>query len=178
MMQSMMSVLVMLLLWTCLISICSAQMGCHNPCPLSYYPVCGFDDVTYSNMCMFHNQRRCVNPHLAVRHRGVCGESRDCYDNEDGKWWEMNSRKENWRTCKECTCVGKVWACSQCTTGKTYCPERSCPWPCYYGYRVETNGCQSCDCMPRKYWYLAVKGNNHYNWRQAYWYRRRQGRQG
>ncbi|XP_071955493.1 uncharacterized protein [Antedon mediterranea] len=161
-----------------LLSVCAAQqqVECFIPCSLSYHPVCALDGVTYSNMCMFHNHRRCINSNLAVHHRGVCGASRDCYDNEDGKWWKYNERKENWRTCKECTCVGKVWACSQCTPGKTFCPERSCPWPCYYGYRVETNGCQSCDCMPRKYWYLAVKGNNHYDWTYAYYYRRRNSR--
>ena len=47
------------------------QEPCAKPCPKTFLPVCGSDDVSYANVCVFENAQ-CASPSLQVAHDGQC----------------------------------------------------------------------------------------------------------
>lgn len=51
-------------------------------CPRMYWPVCGSDDVTYSNECTFNCTAK-TRSNLFIKTRNPCGSKNDEYDDLD-----------------------------------------------------------------------------------------------
>ena len=54
-------------------------VGCPVACPILYEPLCGSNNETYDNKCLFETAVRCKKLRITIRHEGAClGKNKQC----------------------------------------------------------------------------------------------------
>ena len=104
---------------------------CEKPCSREYIPVCGSNEVTYGNLCMFQNTL-CSSPKLRIAYNGTCLQM-------------PNVCKRTEFTCKaDRRCISNLKKCD----GFAECNDGSDKENCHGNCALTQFWCEDNSCIP------------------------------
>ncbi len=106
--------------------------GCTSECPYDFDPVCGIDNVTYSNSCVAS-----ING-IGVSHEGICAKEPTCTDSDGGR----DIFRQGTAGDKSDRCEDEIIIEYYCENGARKFSEFYCP----RGYECSGGECSRISC--------------------------------